>query len=187
MRTIQFRRHTMRRKPNEHLSQQGVELAQLIGQTMGPFDQVITSPRPRAAQTAIAMGYGITSTIEILSQMPPNVYQELGWPNPFSRVATVVKQKGPSADFANILSKNLTEIAQSLPPNGTALVISHGGLIELAAIGCLPMQDHDVWGGAIAYCEGVQLTFDTAFIDCEILRAAKELAVKIETPNELVY
>jgi broad specificity phosphatase PhoE len=46
----------MRRKPGAHLSQDGIELARLVGETSGPFSLVVTSPIPRAIETAIAMG-----------------------------------------------------------------------------------------------------------------------------------
>ena len=54
MRTLDIRRHTMRRKPGAHLSQDGIALARLIGENAGPYDLVVTSTIPRAVETAIA-------------------------------------------------------------------------------------------------------------------------------------
>ena len=55
MKTLEVRRHTMRRKPGAHLSQDGIALARLVGGTAGPFSLVVTSTIPRAIETAIAM------------------------------------------------------------------------------------------------------------------------------------
>ena len=59
MRTLEVRRHTMRRKPGQRLSQDGIELARLVGDGSGHFDLVVSSDVPRAIETAIAMGYEV--------------------------------------------------------------------------------------------------------------------------------
>ena len=43
LRIIEHRRHTLRVKPGQHLSQAGVDLARAVGEGMGPFDLVVTS------------------------------------------------------------------------------------------------------------------------------------------------
>ncbi len=59
----------------------------------------------------------------------------------------------------------------SVPEDGRALVISHGGIVEAGAIGCLPDADHASWGRGLDYCEGVRLGFDgEQFASVEILR-----------------
>jgi hypothetical protein len=51
--------------------------------------------------------------------------------------------------------------------------ISHGGLIEAGAVGCLPEAEHAAWGGPCGYCEGVRLFFDgEQFVRGEVLRVA---------------
>jgi len=66
MKIIEIRRHSIRSKPGEHLSQQGVTLARLVGENLGPFDKVITSTLPRAFETAIAMGFAVDEQLELL-------------------------------------------------------------------------------------------------------------------------
>tara|TARA_B100000315_G_C14265232_1_gene446099 strand:+ start:124 stop:297 length:174 start_codon:yes stop_codon:yes gene_type:complete len=44
MRTLEVRRHTMRRKPGQHLSQDGIELARVVGDQSDSFDLDITIP-----------------------------------------------------------------------------------------------------------------------------------------------
>src|SRR4051794_10783960 len=53
MRYLEVRRHTMRTKPGEHLSQAGVDLARRVGEGMGHFDRVVSTLAPRAFETAI--------------------------------------------------------------------------------------------------------------------------------------
>ena len=65
---VEIRRHSARHHDEwGHLTQAGVELAQRVGATMGRFDLVVSSPLPRAAETAIAMGYGVDREIEDLA------------------------------------------------------------------------------------------------------------------------
>ena len=53
MRVIDHRRHTMRTKPGDHLSQSGVDLARRVGASMGPYDVVITSTVARAFGSSV--------------------------------------------------------------------------------------------------------------------------------------
>ncbi len=66
MKTIEIRQHSIRAKPSDHLNQQGVTLARLVGENLGPFDRVITSTLPRAFETAIAMGFAVDEQNELM-------------------------------------------------------------------------------------------------------------------------
>ena len=78
-----------------------------------------------------------------------------------------------SAEFAraNALGKVTTKscrkqagllrtIAASLPADGRALLVSHGGIIEAGVVGLLPEHDYSAWGPACERCEGVLMRFD---------------------------
>lgn len=165
----------MRRKPGAHLSQQGVDLAKLIGKTAGSYDLVITSPLPRAVETAIAMGFEVDETMEELGEITAATIDEIGWPNSFEGIMRIVAQGGPCARIADDQAKLWRRIAGRLSDSERALIVSHGGVIELGAVASLPEADHSEWGGAIGYCEGVRLNFDAS--GCrrvEILRAPQE-------------
>jgi len=63
------------------------------------------------------------------------------------------------------------EIVRALPENGCALIITHGGIVEASAIGCLPAATHFADDAACGYCEGVRLTFDgDIVVNVETLR-----------------
>ncbi len=156
MRILEIRRHSMRHKPGSHLTPAGVTLAALAGRDSGPFHQVITSTLPRAGETAVAMGQNVDRMIEALGNLPGDVFAGLQWPAPFAKVAQIVARQGACARFAAQQAQLWAEIAEQLPVSQRALIITHGGFIEL---------------GAIGYCEGVRLSWDAGgFTRCEMLR-----------------
>jgi broad specificity phosphatase PhoE len=171
MRYLEVRRHTMRVRPGQHLSQAGVTLARQIGNTMGPFDRVITSSVPRAFETAIAMGFAVDEQHVELGEMGRDVDDELQWPASFAEVARIVAKGKAAARFAHAQAKLWRAVVNSLPDGGRALIITHGGIIEVGAVGCLPEADHAAWGPPCDYCEGLRLAFDGEhFADVEVLR-----------------
>ena len=87
MKYIQLRRHSHRNKPSQHLSQQGVELARRIGQTIGPFDLVVTSKVQRAVETAVAMGFAVDETNDEFSFFPEDIEKEINFESGFAAFA----------------------------------------------------------------------------------------------------
>jgi broad specificity phosphatase PhoE len=160
MRYLEVRRHTLRIKPNKHICQAGVMLARRVGEAMGPFDRVITSTAPRAFETALAMGFAADEQIEALSSYGDDVEEEIDHASDFEALARLVRKGKATARFARQQAKLWRTFAQALPDSGSVLMVSHGGVIEIGAIGCLPDADHATWGASLDYCEGVRLTFD---------------------------
>src|SRR6266498_442347 len=85
MKTIEIRRHSIRNKPGDHLSQEGVTLARLVGENLGPFDRVVTSTLPRAFETAIAMGFAADEQNKLMSSYSRDVDREAPWPRALLR------------------------------------------------------------------------------------------------------
>jgi broad specificity phosphatase PhoE len=171
MRYFEVRRHAMRVKPGDHLSQVGVTLARKVGDTMGSFALVVTSDVPRAFETAIAMGYAVDEQLHGLAEeMGAAVEQEVAWDASFAAFARAVALGRAAADYAQRQADLWRSIISKIPDGASALAISHGGIVEAGAIGCLPDYDHASWGGACGYCEGVRLEFDgEKFVSAEIL------------------
>ena len=173
MKTIEIRRHSIRNKPGDHLNQQGVTLARLVGQNLGPFDRVMTSTLPRAIETAIAMGFGVDEFNETMSTYGSAVEHEAPWPLSIAGYAEVVRAGGAAANYANQLVAIYTKLANYLADGRAALVVNHGGVLELGAVVCLPNADHFAWGSHFDYCEGIRLFWDNGkFVDGEILRVS---------------
>ena len=165
----------MRRKPGQHLSQDGIDLARLVGKSAGPFNLVVTSHIPRAIETAIAMGFEVDEIDKSLAHIPTEAIAGLAsWPASFSVVSSAVRAGGPAADFGTIVADTWRSIVERIPDSTRALIVTHGGLVEVGAVAAVPDYPHAEWGGPIGYCEGVRLTFDGRFTSCEILRVPAE-------------
>lgn len=173
MKTIEIRRHSIRSIPGDHLNQQGVTLARLVGENLGPFDRVVTSTLPRAFETAIAMGFAVDEQNELMSTYGNEVGREAPWPLSLAGYAEVVRKGGAAAEYANQLADVYAKLANYLADGRKALVINHGGVLELGAVACLPNADHIQWGSHFEYCEGIRLFWeDEKFVDGEVLRVS---------------
>lgn len=173
MKTIEIRRHSVRNKHGVHLNQMGVTLARRVGQEMGPFDRVVTSPLPRAFETAIAMGFAAEEQNELMSTYGRDVELEAPWPLSLAEYADAVRQGGAAGRYANRLADVYRQIADELEEERAALVVNHGGVLELGAVACLPDADHASWGPYFDYCEGVRLFYeDERFVAVEVLRVS---------------
>jgi broad specificity phosphatase PhoE len=174
MKIIEIRRHSIRSKPGEHLNQHGVTLARLVGETLGPFDCVATSTLPRAFETAIAMGFAVDTQIGLMSTYGDDVEHEVPWPQTFADYAKAVLRGGAAAQYAHQLVEFYTDLENSLADNRSALVINHGGILELGTVASFPDADYDSWGRGADFCEGARLFWDDGrCVNAEALRVVK--------------
>jgi broad specificity phosphatase PhoE len=175
MKIVEFRRHSIREKPSPHLTQEGVNLAREVGKEMGDFNRVISSTAPRAIETAVAMGYAIDETYDEISQTPESLEEEIEWGISFPQYAEVIQKEGKTAEYSKRMAEFIKSLVLELPDKGSILIMSHGGLIEICVIGCLPNIDYNFWGKPLDTCEGVRLAFDgEKFVSAEILRKKEE-------------
>ncbi len=173
MKILEVRRHSIRSLAGEHLNQPGVTLARLVGQVIGPFDRVVTSTMPRAFETAIAMGFAVDEQSALMSTYGRDVEKEAPWPLSFDDYAGVVKFGGAATKYAKKLAKFYSDIMDFISESRSALVINHGGVLELGVVGCLPGFDFSSWGGPVEYCEGARLYWDEEkFVNAEVLRVS---------------
>ncbi len=171
MKTIEIRRHSIRDRASQDLSEQGVALARMIGSEIGPFQYVVTSTVPRAYQTAVAMGFEVNEQLELLNTYGDAVEAEIPWPADFSEYTAPVRRGGAPTRYAQRLKEFFARLAEALPEPGAALVVTHGGVVEIGAVACQPEADHSAWGNHIECCEGVRLFWeDGKFVDAEIIR-----------------
>jgi len=170
MKTLEIRRHSIRAPGGDHLSQKGIELARNVGLGMGPFDFVATSTLLRAFETAIAMGFAVTEQNELMNTYGGAVEREAPWPMPYFHYSEIVKQEGAAGKYAHQLMDYYLSILDRIPQGGSALVVNHGGVVELGVVACLPEVDFSSWGEAVGYCEGVRLYWNDKFIRAEELR-----------------
>lgn len=173
MKTIEIRRHSIRSKPGDHLSQEGVTLARRIGQNIGPFEHVVTSTLPRAFETAIAMGFAVDKQVELMNSYGYDVESEVPWPQSFAAYAKAVRHGNGAARYGNQLADYYARLANALDEDGAALVINHGGVVELGVVAAFPNADYESWGYEANYCEGARLFWqDGKFVNAEVLRVS---------------
>lgn len=180
MKVLEVRRHGLRNANGggSQLSQEGVTQARELGDTLGPFAQVVTSVVPRARETAIAMGFAVDYEIVTLASEEAfftEAEQTRWWidPQPFAALARVVASQGAMWRYAHALAAVWRDVMTALPDGASALVIGHSAEVEAALVACVPHADHAAWGGMFGPLEGARLTFDGVpehFSACEILR-----------------
>jgi len=174
MKILEVRRHSIRHSGGDHLSQAGVALARKVGQSIGPFDFVATSSLPRAFETAVAMGFAVTEQNPLMNTYGGAVEREAPWPMPFFHYSEIVKQKGAASKYAHELMDYYSGVLNQIPQGGSALVVNHGGVVELGVVACLPDADFSTWGDSVEYCEGARLFWDDGqFMRGEVLRVQK--------------
>jgi broad specificity phosphatase PhoE len=161
MRVLEHRRHGLRQKGQPHLLQKGVNQARLIGASMGTFARVVTSPMPRAIETAVAMGYAVDLELAELATVPDAVLEEITQEDlvAFSGAAAAIGRNGEAAQFARRQAELWHEILATVPDGGQILMISHGGLIELGAVAAVPELGKS-GGDGLSCLEGVRLELD---------------------------
>lgn len=174
MKTLEVRRHTMRKKPADHLSQEGIDLANLVGKSLKSFDFVVTSTLPRAIETSKAMGYAVDEMWGELGHLPKEVLEKISWPQSFKGIAETIAREETVQVFAQFQANLWRRVLDQLSSSQHGLIITHGGIIELGAIGIQPTAQHSEWGRALGYCEGVRITCDGENRECKILRVPEK-------------
>lgn len=171
MKTITILRHSIR-AAGQNLSPEGVALAREAAKKLNPeYNIVVTSDLPRAIETAEAMGFTVNEHNEILCPPGEIVDLEVYWDGDFDEFPPAYRQKKHLYEFAVKLREYIKTIAKSLPENGNALIISHGGVVQAAAAGCFPEKDFREFGRSPKYCEGIKIFIEgTEFKDINIIR-----------------
>jgi broad specificity phosphatase PhoE len=161
MRVLEHRRHSRRDPSGVHLNVEGLALAQRVRREIGSFDRVLTSPRPRAVETAEALGFPHPEVVPALADVPEDVGLTPGEavPTSFSGYLDRVTSSRSAREFANLQASLWAEALSSLPEGGRLLMISHGGIIEFGACGALPRAVAS-WGPPVGYLEGVRLEWN---------------------------
>jgi broad specificity phosphatase PhoE len=171
MKVLEIRRHSLTKKgpdrgKGSHLSGAGVQLARRIGETIGPCDLVLTSFSPRTIETALAMGYAVDESLGALGEMPEAFVQDIGhherwaWEEPFQVFAEVLARGGATAQVGHHLQEAWRAAAEAVSANGKGLLITHGRLLEVGVVACLPAAQVAAFGRPFGHCEGIQLGYE---------------------------
>ncbi|HEV2350730.1 MAG TPA: histidine phosphatase family protein [Terriglobia bacterium] len=168
MKYVEIFRHSMRGE-GKGLSEEGKKLARRARAILSPhYDLCVSSPKERARETMETLGFERYEVDEAFTAVNP-------W-EPFDgAVQKLAKERGiiplaacweiPEAfNYLRLQGETMMgavkRIARKLPEGGRALVVSHGGLLETAALhGCARYALEEI-GGEIGFCEGVVFKLD---------------------------
>ena len=189
---VEVRRHAMRHKHlqgkiSKHLSKEGIELARKVGAGFthpddekltktAPFKGVWTSQKSRAIETSLCMGFEVDVLDKRLAHFPEDIFIKSRWPKPIKAMLKACHKHTDVARYARAQAMILHEIADDIEDGQSALVISHGGIMELMLLGLIldepkPELQAKNWGNVFAYCEGFRVTFENdAACDIKIIR-----------------
>jgi broad specificity phosphatase PhoE len=173
MRVVEHRRHSRRDPAGIHLNRAGLELARRIAPTLGAFDRVVTSPKPRALETAQALGFTVDAVLPELGVMPDDVgiaVDELH-PRSFGDYVRLTERSEAMAEYAQQQAELMREELERLRDGSRLLMVSHGGIIEFGAAAARP-SDAKSWGEPAGYLEGFRLSLSRGeWVRGEVLRA----------------
>ena len=161
---LEIRRHAERtNRGNEQsaLSGAGLEMAKVLSKNAGPFALVLSSPLPRAKETAQTIA-GRLDGIE------PGFLPELGGvigDRIFGEMRTladwaeVLREREDARKFATEQLATWARVAMRVGEKDRVLAVSHGGIIELPAITLAQRLRIPLDGASFGYCEGVAVTY----------------------------
>jgi len=161
---LEIRRHAERTdRGNEQsaLSAAGREMAKSLSKKSGPFALVLSSPLPRAKETAQLIGGR-------LDAMEPGFLPEMGGAigdrifgemRGLADWAEVLREREDARKFATEQLATWARIAMRVGEKDRVLAVSHGGIIELPAITLAQRLRSPLEGASFGYCEGVVVTY----------------------------
>jgi len=161
MRTVIHLRHAERATDGIHLSDRGRSQAADIARSVPRFDRVVTSPKPRAVETAEAMGQPPNGRLPILGEIPTAVLRTIDRdpPGSFADYLALGSRNAAARTYAAAAAEAIAREIDRVPDPGRLLVVSHAGVVELSAVGAIGPAAAD-WGPTVSPLEGVELVYD---------------------------
>ena len=164
MATIEIRRHAERTdRGNEQsaLSAAGRAMAQSLAIHVPQFALVLSSPLPRAKETARLIA-GRLDAVEpgFLPEMGGVIGDRIfGEMRTLADWAEVLREREDARKFASEQLATWARVAMRVGEKDRVLAVSHGGIIELPALTLAQRLRIPLEGASFGYCEGVAVTY----------------------------
>lgn len=164
MAILEIRRHAERTdRGNEQsaLSAAGRDMAKGLSKKTGSFALVLSSPLPRAKETAQLVA-GRLDAVEpgFLPEMGGAIGDRIfGELRTLADWAEILREREDARKFATEQLAIWTRVAMRVGENDRVLAVSHGGIIDLPAIALAQRLRTPLEGAAFGYCEGVAITY----------------------------
>jgi broad specificity phosphatase PhoE len=182
MKYVEVFRHS-KRGAGKGLSEEGRELALRARSLLAShYDLCVSSPKERARETLGVLGFEHYEIDEAFTAVNP-------WEPYDAEVSKLAKERGviplvacwEISEALNYLRMQgetflgaVKRVARKLPEEGRALLVSHGGILEAAALHGCPRYYLDELGGEIGFCEGVVFKFEgDKLVGIEVKRLPK--------------
>lgn len=172
MRVVEHRRHSRRDPDSGHLSREGLAIARRVAPTLGRFDRVVSSPIPRAVETAEALGFPPDALLRELALIPEEMERlvERSDARSFADYVGLTRKKRSATAYARSQSELMRRQLELVPEGGHLLIVSHGGVIEFGAAGARP-DDALAFGDRAGHLEGIRLYLEgRTWVRGEVLR-----------------
>jgi broad specificity phosphatase PhoE len=161
---IEIRRHAQRATEGDAfavLSAAGLAMARALGVAAPTYAIVVSSPRPRAREIALAIAGRVDGIDNVLDVASDEVLTEAQYSSMHSReLLTAHFRDNPLAyAFAQDQLFTWDRFAADLSDGQTALLVTHGGNIALAAVLLAERHRRNPRPSSTGYCEGVRLRY----------------------------
>jgi broad specificity phosphatase PhoE len=161
---LEIRRHaarTDRGNTQSALSAPGQEMAKVLSKKAGPYSLVLSSPLPRAKETARLIA-GRLDGVEpgFLPEMGGVIGDRIfGEVRTLADWAEILREREDARKFATDQLATWARVALRVGEKDRVLAVSHGGIIELPAITLAQRLRSPLEGASFGYCEGVVVTY----------------------------
>jgi broad specificity phosphatase PhoE len=187
MKTIEIRRHAERHKPGDNLNARGVARARNASGRDRYYALVVTSPVPRAIQTAVAMGHSVDEEDWTMASMG-GAMTDFPWDDSFAAMQRAIRTDRAAAAYAELQALQLRAFLARVQPGEAVLVVNHGGIAEAGILGLLGDIDAAPLGPSLDTCEGARLELDgDRVVSVRLLRFEGDREIEVEpgysTPN----
>lgn len=164
-RSIEVRRHAERASARDDvgsLSRAGHDMARRLRQPERSFALVISSSRERARDTAMAIADRVDEVDDVISGSPDDALTQAQYDSMRSQAAVMelLAMSAPSRRFAEGQVAFWERVAGRIREGETALIVTHGGNIELAAALVASRLDTHIGALPLGYCEGVRVLYE---------------------------
>ncbi len=170
-RWVELRRHSYTKKGAgrsrwTHLSPQGVDAARAEGARLRHVGYVGVSKSPRTLETAVAMGFVVDDTLDIVSAVVVSgeveFHESWGWPDPWSVYRERIDARPALAACAAAQLDIVQRAVDNVRDGQAVLLIGHGGWIEPTVVAAVDRDALEDWGPSFDHLEGVSLRVDRA-------------------------
>ncbi len=136
-------------------------MARVLSKKVGPFALVLSSPLPRAKETAQLIA-GRLDGIEpgFLPEMGGAIGDRIfGELRTLADWAEVLRERDDARKFATEQLAAWARVAMRVGEKDRVLAVSHGGIIEMPALTLAQRLRTPLEGASFGYCEGVVVTY----------------------------